>query len=259
MLHQRIIWTQTNLTGTAESGIRQLVTENAISPAIPNRKIPNLALDPVIGLADTIEKQVTGEYLDECISEICLTYNYGWDIYIYDNELRFTLTHGTDRSFNQTEVPYVVFSDNYENLYNTDYQISTEAYANTTLIGGEGEGVERIYTTVGNNNAGLNRYEVFTDARDISSNKDTPEAITQTKYLKLLQERGKDSLAELSYIEGFSGEVLSQLAFRYNVDFFLGDLVTVINGYGITKNVRVISCIESEDAEGAKLIPQFNI
>lgn len=259
LLHQRIVWKQTTLTGTAEDAIRRLVNENAITPTDTNRIIPNLVLGVSAGLSDAIEKQVTGEHLDKVISEICITYNYGWDIFITNNTLVLVIYAGTDRSYGQTERPYVVFSDDFENLYNTDYQLTTEEYANTTLIGGEGEGLDRIYTTVNNANSGLERYEVFTDARDISRNKDSEDEIPLDTYYKLLSERGRENLSTLPYTENFTGEVLSDVAFRYGRDFFIGDVVTVINKYGITKNVRVLSAIESEAADGVKLLPQFGM
>lgn len=259
LLHQRIIWQQTNLTGIAEDAIRQLIDENAINPTDSNRVIPTLTLGASAGLTDTIEKQITGDYLDEAITAICTTYNYGWDMYITGGKLTVEVYQGLDRSYGQSERPYVVFSDDFENLYNTDYQLNAENYANTTLIGGEGEGSERIYTTVGNDNAGLDRYEYFTDAKDISSNKGSKDAISEDKYLLLLTERGHEKLAERSITEGFSGEVLSDVAYKYGKDFFLGDIVTVINKYGIQKNVRVLSAIESDDESGTKLIPEFNI
>lgn len=259
LLHRRIVWKQTNLTGTAENAIRRLVNENAISPTDTKRVIPNLVLGVSAGLTDTIDKQVTGDHLDKVITEICLAYNYGWDIFITNSKLVLVVYAGTDKSYGQSINPYVVFSNEFENLYNSDYQLTTEEYANTTLVGGEGEGLERIYTAVGNNNAGLNRYETFTDARDVSQNKDTEEAIDSATYLKLLAERGLENLATLAYTEGFSGEVLSDVAFKYGKDFFIGDIVTVINEYGIRQNVRVVSAIESEDESGVKLLPQFNI
>jgi hypothetical protein len=259
LLHQRIVWSQTTLNGKAEAGIRRLVNENAITPTDNNRIIPNLALGVSAGLTDTIDKQVTGDYLDKVITEICTTYNYGWDIFITNNKLVFVVYAGSNRSYDQTERPYVVFSDEFENLYNTDYQLFTEEYANTTLIGGEGEGLERVYTTVNNQLSGLNRHETFTDARDISSNKGSEDEIDAATYLNLLAERGRENLAGLAYTEGFSGEVLSDVAFKYGKDFFIGDTVTVINKYGIQKNVRVLSAIESEDETGVKLLPQFNI
>jgi hypothetical protein len=259
ILHQRIVWSQTNLTGTAENAIRRLVNENAISPTDTKRVIPNLVLGVSAGLTDAIDKQVTGDHLGKAITEICLAYNYGWDIFISNGKLVLVVYAGTNRSYAQTGNPYVVFSETFENLYNTDYQLFTEEYANTTLIGGEGEGLERIYTTVNANNSGLERYETFTDARDISQNKDTEEAIDLATYLKLLGERGLENLATLAYTEGFSGEVLTEGSFTYGVDFDLGDIVTVVNRYGISKNVMVLSAIESVDDTGTKLIPQFNI
>lgn len=259
LLHQRIVWSQTNLTGKVENAIRRLVTENAISPTNTKRVIPNLVLGATAGLTETIEKQVTGEYLDQTIVDICKSYNYGWEIYIYNNNLVLIVYEGLDRSYGQNERPYVVFSDNFENLHNTDYQLSTEEYVNTTLIGGEGEGLDRIYATIGDELTGLERYETFTDARDISQNKDSEDEIPLDTYKQLLLERGRENLAALSYTEGFSGEILSDVAFKYNEDFYLGDLVTVINKYGIGRNVRVLSAIESEDENGTKLIPQFNI
>lgn len=259
LLHQRIIWTQTNLSGTAENAIRQLVTENAISPTDNKRVIPRLVLGVNTGLSDSIKKQVTGDYLDDTIIEICNNYDYGWDMYIYDNAINFVVYKGINRSYGQDTNPYVVFSDKFDNLFNTDYQLKTEEIGTTTLIGGEGEGLERIYTTVGNERSGLNRYEVFVDAKDISQNKDTEEEIPLETYLQLLQERGKEQLAERVYTEGFSGEIIDDISFTYGVDYNLGDLVTVINEYGITKNVRVLSAIESLDDKGSKLLPQFNI
>ena len=259
LLHQRIVWQQTTLTGTVENGIRKLVNENAITPTDSNRVIPSLTLAESKGLTDTIEKQITGDYLDEAITEICKSYNYGWEIYGYNNNLIFNIYEGLDRSYNQTERPFVIFSDKFDNLYNTEYQVETEKYANTTLIGGEGEGLDRIYTTVGNDNAGFNRYETFTDGKSISRNKGNDNEISLTDYYLLLQEKGKETLADLSVTEGFSGEVITDVNFTYNEDFFIGDLVTVINQYGISRNVRVLSSIESEDQNGNKLIPQFNI
>ncbi len=259
LLHQRIIWNQTTLTGTAENAIRQLITENAINPTDSKRTIPALTLAAAAGLTDSINKQVTGDYLDQAITDICTAYNYGWAAYISNGKIFVEVYTGVDRSYNQTARPYVVFSEDFENLYNTDYQLASEEYANTTLIGGEGEGIERVYTTIGAEKSGLDRFETFTDARDISRNANSEDEISAAAYLLLLQERGSENLSALGITEGFSGEVLSDVAFKYERDFFLGDLVTVINKYGISRNVRVLSAIESEDEAGSTLVPQFNI
>lgn len=259
LLHSRIVWNQTNLYGNVENALRTLITANAINPTNRNRIIPNLVLDKVLGISDTLRVQITGDHLDESIVSICTTYYLGWEIYISGGKLIVRFYKGEDRSYGQSQKPYVVFSDGFDNLHNTEYQLYTETYANCTLIGGEGEGIERIYTTVGNERSGLSRFEHFTDARDLSQNKDSEEAISDSDYLAMLIERGHEALAELAITEGFSGEVNSDGAFKYGTDFFIGDTVTVINKYGIQKNVSVLSAIESADEDGMKLIPQFNI
>lgn len=257
ILHSRIVWQQTHLSGKVENGIRTLVTQNAISPTDSKRTIPGLTLGVLNNLPDTFRKQITGKQLDEAIIDICATYNYGWDIYISNNKLVLSVYAGIDRSYDQSNKPYVVFSDAFDNLFSSDYELNTENYANTALIGGEGEGVERIYTSVNTDISGLDRYEHFTDAKDISRNKDTEEEITLEEYITILKQRGSEQLAELNKTEQFVGEVLNAVVFTYGVDYHLGDVVTVINKYGIIKNVRVVSAIESDDQDGAKLIPQF--
>ena len=259
IFHQRIIWKQTNLNSKVEYALRRLVNENAIAPTDSKRVIPALTLGEEAGLAASIRKQVTGAYLDECIEEICATYGYGWTVYIKNSSMVFSVYEGADRSYNQNSKPYVVFSDLFDNLINSEYELNSENYINTALIGGEGEGTARIYTTIGAANEGLDRYEYFTDAKDVSQNKGTEDEITKEEYLELLLERGAEALANGVITEGFSGEVLSDLTFKYGIDFFLGDTVTVINSYGISKNVMVLSAIESVDETGTKLIPQFNI
>lgn len=259
LLHQRIVWKQTRMSSKVEYGIRRLVRENAIEPTDAKRVIPDLILGAEAGLSESMDKQVTGKPLDEAITDICATYGYGWEIFIYNSSLVFIVYKGVNRSYSQSEESYVVFSDEFDNILNSEYQLQSEEYANTTLIGGEGEGLERICTTVGNENSGLDRYETFTDGSGISQNKDSEDEIPLEEYLLLLQEAGKENLAALAITEGFSGEVLSDVTFKYGRDFYIGDTVTVINRYGISKDVLVLSAIESQDETGTKLIPQFNI
>lgn len=259
LLHQRIVWEQTRMSSRVEYGIRRLVRENAIEPTDSKRIIPNLVLGAEAGLSKSMNKQVTGAYLDEAITEICAAYNYGWEIFIYNSTMVFIMYEGVNRSYSQSERPYVIFNDNFDNILNSEYQLQSEAYANTTLIGGEGEGKNRIYTTVGDEFTGLDRYETFTDGSGVSQNVGTEDEIPLDEYLLQLQETGRENLAALTITEGFSGEVISIGAFKYGEDFFIGDTVTVANRYGISKDVMVLSAIESHDEAGTKLIPQFNI
>lgn len=253
LLHQRIVWTQTNLSGTAGDGIKKLVLENAIDPEDARRVIPRLVMETDAGLADRMEKQITGEYLDDAVNGICETYGYGWEITGRGQSFVLHVYKGTDRSYTQTGRTYVVFSEYFDNLYNTEYQLDTTKHTTTALVAGEGEGINRTCAAVNGDISGLERFETFVDAGDLSSNADSEVPISGGQYMNLLKERGYEKLAEMKITEGFSGEVYGEGSFQY-----VGDTVTVKNRYGIQKNVMVLSTIESEDENGRKLIPQFN-
>lgn len=260
LLHQRIVWGRYIIRDSVEYALRRLIGANAVEPVEPTRTIPNMQFADPKGYPEQIEIQVSNKQLDEAVIDICKTYGYGWDIYIKGGKLTVDIYKGVDHSYSQTKNAYVIFSDNFDNLFETEYLYESENYANMTLVGGEGEGNDRIYSYVNNDVSGLERYETFTDARDISQNLDSEdEAISYEDYLLLLDERGKENLSDKTITEGFNGEVISDMTFKYGVDFFIGDIVTVINEYGIEKNVRVLSAIESEGEDGVKLLPQFSM
>lgn len=259
LLHQRIVWGRYMITDSVEYALRRLIGANAINPVEPTRTIPNMQHAEPKGFTERIDFQVSNVPLDEAVIELCKTYNYGWDIYITNGKLTVDIYKGVDRSYGQRANPYVVFSESFENLYTTEYVYESEEYANMTLVGGEGEGLDRTYAYVNNDVSGLDRYEAFTDARDISQSTDDGGMLSHEAYQALLEERGRENLTSMLISEGFTGEVLSDVSFKYGTDFNLGDVVTVINKYGMTKNVRVLSAIESEGEDGVKLLPQFSV
>ena len=107
---RRIVWTQTNLSGTVEDGIRRVITENIISPSVPARVIPGFTMTARKGFPDTFEAQLFGDNIAEWLVEVCQQYGYGWDVYIANGGFVFDLYQGTDRTYNQSTVTPVVFS-----------------------------------------------------------------------------------------------------------------------------------------------------
>lgn len=187
ILDRRIIWGQKTISGNLQNGIKTLLDENVISPSKPERKIDNFifeaSTDPaVVGL--TIEAQYTGDNLYDVIHNLCSERNIGFQVTLNDNkQFVFKLYSGTDRSYDQIENTYVIFSPKFDNLISSNYIESKSALKNVTLVGGEGEGSSRRYTAVGNI-SGLERRELFTDARDVSSdsNVDITELFVFTEF-----------------------------------------------------------------------------
>ena len=254
LLARRIIWNQTNLAGKTEAIMRSLINDNVINPVNSARKIPNVILGELKGFTEKTDFQSTGEELLEKIIELCKASEIGWKVFINESkQIVIDFYKGTNRSYSQTENPYIVFSPDFDNLLTTETEIDTQSLRNVALVAGEGEGTDRTTTTIGTE-AGLSRRELFVDARDLSSNNGEIEA---DKYLQILQERGKEKLAAAGEFFKVSGEAETKITYEFGKDYFLGDLVTVVNEYGITANTRILEVIECEDENGHTIIPTF--
>lgn len=254
ILRRRIVWSQTNLTGYAETAIRQVITDNIINPSNNDRAISNFILDDVKGYTETIDMQLMGENLATWLEEICTTYGYGWDISIKNNKYLFTLYKGVDRTYDQSDVIPVVFSPEYDNLLSSSYSYDMSNYQNTALIGGEGEGTSQRTATIGDS-TGLSRYETYIDGSSVSSN---GEIITVETYTKMLQEYGQSQLDQTAYTESFSGEIDSDGLYKINQDYFLGDIVQIQNEKGIQATPRIIEIIYAIDENGSSVVPTFS-
>lgn len=261
ILDRRIIWGQQNISGNLQNGIRTLLNLCIIDPVDLDRKIDNFmfeeSTDPAItGL--TIRAQYTGDNLLDVIEKICNDNGLGFKITINENkQFVFKLYVGTDRSYDQMRNPYVVFSPKFENIINSNYVESNSALKTVTLVGGEGEGSARRYATVGGG-SGLNRREIFTDARDISSDVGDGVVLTAEEYEASLQQRGKETLAENTAVTSFEGLAETTVMFRYGKDFFNGDIVQITNEYGHSTKARILEIVMSENEEGFSVYPTFS-
>ena len=254
ILERRIVWQQTQLSGTAENGLRNLINNNMINPAIADRKIPIIELGAVKGYTDRLDAQYTGDNILQINKDVAIANQTGFKFNFAENEQKFKyeLYKGTDRSYNQTTNPYVVFSDKYDNLLTSEYELNTSNLKNVALVAGEGEGTARKTVTVGSG-AGLDRYELFVDARNLSTNNGE---ISTNEYNQALNEKGLENIVTIT--QAFTGEVDLQQNYKYKEDFFLGDIVTIENSkWGIFINSRIIEITESEDENGYKITPTF--
>ena len=259
ILDRRIIWTQTTLTGNLQLAIKRLLGENAISPTNTSRKIPGLTFlastDPAV-TTHTVDAQFTGDNLYTAIKDLCDSAGIGFKITLSTNDTPvFQLYSGTNRAYDQLLNPQVTFSPSFENLASSNYFESRQPLKTVTLIGGEGEGSARRYATAGVA-SGLDRRELFTDARDISSLVDGV-TIPPATYLNQLLQRGFEKLAEAVKVSAFDGDADPTGMYVYGQDFFMGDDVQIANEYGLAAASRVTEYIRSHSTSGAKAYPTF--
>lgn len=238
---------------TAERIIRKLIDDQLIyhSVIINPNAIEWLSLGENHSWDDKVNRQFTGKTLLSIVQELCTTYNYGFEFTWTGSGFEINLYKGTDRSFDQTENTFVVFSPQFENLGNTEYIQDSSNYFNACLIGGEGEGYQRTYVLVWPENIeGFQRRVTYIDARQSSS-----ENLTANQYRKQLAEQGKEELELRKVTQTFNGEILNYNAYTYGVDYDLGDKVSVVNEYGIRGNATITEITEVEDESGYKIVP----
>lgn len=261
LLCRRIVWNQTNLSGNFQNGIKQLITDAIIDPTDETRKIENFIFEESSDERITsleLEAQYTGDNLYDVVSTNCIDKKIGFKIVLNSsNQFVFSLYCGEDRSFSQNSNPFVVFSPNFENIINSDYKKVRSEFRNVTLVAGEGEGSDRKMVTIGEA-TGLDRRELFTDARDISSNTDGG-TLTPEEYNEKLNQRGNEELKKYKEDEIFEGKVETTQMFVYKEDFFIGDIVQLANSYGMESRSRIEEMIFSQDKDGESVYPTFEI
>lgn len=296
ILNQRIVWKTTSFSGTAENFIRRLITQNIISPTDADRVIPRFKLGEYYGFDVHLNLQTSYEPVGDKIAEICRMYGYGFKVTFDGNNFVFDIYSGVDRSFLQTENPYVIFSDDFDNLKSSKYLVDKSNYGSVALVGGSGEGKDRLLTMVNTSIAtGINRHEIFVDAKSTSKSityEDLVEAyaggtistvsgtvyysvsgeriakldsatepqnaeLLDAPYYALLGEAGEEELAKLKTLTAFEGEVEAENTYLYKTDYFIGDIVQIKNEFGIERAVRIVEVIESFNDEGHSVIPTF--
>lgn len=255
ILARRIVWSQTNLAGTVAGGISRLLAENVISPSDTRRRIDGFSIGAMSGGTGALSVQFTGDNLLEAVVSICRTYGLGFDVKTGTNGPVFELYRGKDRSLNQSVLPRVIFSPEYDNLIDSSYTEDATEYRNVARVGGEGEGTARRFAEAGDEDAaGMERREAFIDARDVSSN---DGEVPAEEYTALLEERGTSALKEFETTVSFEGSIQTGGGYRPGIDYNLGDIVEVINDYGIEERARIVEIIDCLDETGRHTVPTF--
>lgn len=256
LVYRRIIWKQTNITGLISTIVYRLLMENVVSPQLASRKLPNFRIDDSYESDSITERQWTGDNLGEVITNLCMEYWVGYDvdceIFANRKEFVFRLYRGKNRAANQGVLPPIEFKPENENLIETNYSTDKTNYKNVALVAGEGEGTERKTKECGTGE-GINRYELFVDARDISTN---DGEYTEEEYQNQLTNKGLTELMQTNVKKTFEGSTEDRY-YTLGIDYFLGDWVTVENEYKVRANTRVSEVIESIDESGISIIPKF--
>lgn len=266
ILDRRIVWDQTSFKTDVnfQDTIEQILNDNAINPIVSDRQITKLnfeaSIDPII-TALTLNKQFYGEFIYDVIVDLCKSKNIGFKIELDANRLFvFKLYAGTDRSYGQFVNRNVVFSKNFDNLLNSQYKESTIPLKTVALVAGEkGVGNLRTIREVPQSGGGtdLDRREMFVDAQGVTRNVSGQTPLTDDEYNDLLDQKGTEELAKRTVLTSFEAQIDPTKTYTLGVDFFMGDIVQIVDDYGHEKKSRITEIIHFHDKSGSGIYPTF--
>lgn len=235
-----------NYSGTITDVLQKMVVDNFISPADLTRQISMIALSndtEYVPVTTELSKQCTAGSIEEAIQSICDANDMGYDLVpvisnIYNedgsvktnvSQMTFRVIKGKDLTINNTEgnTP-VEFSLQLKNLLSSKYTKDSSGYKSMAYVAGEGEGKDRKIETTGETSlTGIDRKELYVDARDLQSQDADGDVMTEEKYRALLVTRGNEKLADCILSESFSAAVSTKSQFVYGVDYKKGDTVSI--------------------------------
>lgn len=258
-LSSRIIWGRLLKTDYSNKIIEEIIKTQVTNPTDSNRKLDNILL---VQNANNIGSSVTfvnsyGNVWDQ-VEQLNQAYNLDTR-FVFNEEnknLTVLIRAGNDLS------DEVIIDTDLGILKSAEYEKDVSSYCNTALIAGEGEGTDRVLAYIGSANKGLNRKELYVDARDLQKTNDDGFTMSSDDYNAALVLRGEQKLTENLAYESYDAsiELNNNSAFIFGKDFSFGDIVTLVD-YNLLVSVkaRVNEVLISDDEDGEKITLTFGI
>lgn len=254
--YDRIVLRNYNRNARPEQIAWDHLNNEVVNPSDSKRKIQYLTLAAVSNLGTTaIQYQNSYGTVSDELETLCTSYDFGireTGTTLGKPGNRIELFKGRDLS------DVVEFSEDFENLTKVGYQNNSFDESTTAVVFGEGEGAERKNVIVGNEKTGLQRKELYVDARDLQQKSDDGD-LSDTQYKATLTNRGKAKLSERKRILTLTGEtpVTSKL-FKLGEDYWLGDTVTLRSSlYNLKKESTITTIKKTYDSKGLFIEPIF--
>ena len=165
LLDDVIIPRPETIRGNLEIEMSRLVQKYAISG---DQHIKRLQLGDLHGYTETVDTQITGVSLQEMLYTLLTPKGMSWRLW-YDYEtdvIYFDVLKGKDRTQEQSDNAWAIFSTSRENFVQTEYKRDEEDYKNYAYVAGAGEGNDRVIVEV-DQRGGERKRAIYVDARDI--------------------------------------------------------------------------------------------
>lgn len=270
--------------------VETILNDNIIKPKNKVRKA-QLDVDPFPEEAesDTFTGEFQGETVGDVLQELCAVLGYGYSLWVNPDTrtYKFKLYKGVDRSWRQTENSWVVYSPKLDTLLTSEFVYDDTDTATSFVICGE-EACQTINPSTGavydwdqvwlvtdDETTGWDRKEAFIDGSNISRwqgdyllgtfDPKPPEDVThgwkklnELFYKRLLLYKTEE-VRQQATVGALKFEATGDqnVQWHLNEHMFLGDIVEIVNEYGIGAACRITEVIFSHDRNGIKFYPTF--
>lgn len=264
LLSRRVIVVEDDPTGAGgystkagypDAVMTEFVDNQFINPAVNAQRIaPQFTAAPVgnLGLSTTFERVTTENVLD-ILKRIAFASNIDFEVIRTNgaNLMFHCLVKGTNKtkSANYPSMPYLFYDPKRGNIISPS--LIVDRRTEITFVYVQGQGIEEdreVLPVPGSTmtDSIWNRIEANTDARNIEDDANQTDGLIAA---------GMDYLRQNGIQTDFSFEPdLTAPQGRYNLDWFLGDIVT--GSYqGYEKNMRITEIKVTVNAEGETIEP----
>lgn len=253
--------------------IKIILNENIVKPSESARKIPNFKIaidssqqpDP----KDKRSYEFDGDYVYDAIKTICDDYDWGFSLDLKSDDhwktsyFVFSIVYGTDRSYEQTDNPYMVFSPKFDNLISSDTIEDDTEFFNSAYVASSEETKDnktrRLIKYVANNTgrSGWDIRETFYTNSDAKLNDGNNNPRPDSDIYPELEKYGKDELKSQKSNDSFNAEIALLESVQYHRDYDIGDIIQFDNAYGVNKTARITEYVRNEDDNGYREYPTF--
>lgn len=253
--------------------IKIILNENIVQPSESARKIPNfkIAIDSSQrpDIKDKRSYEFDGDYVYDAIKTICDDYDWGFSLDLKSDDnwqtsyLAFSIVYGTDRSYEQTDNPYMIFSPRFDNLISSDTTEDDTEFFNSAYVASSEETKDnktrRLIKYVANNTgrSGWDIRETFYTNSDAKLNDGNNNPRPDSAIYPELEKYGKDELKAQKSNNSFDAEIALLESVRYHRDYDIGDIIQFDNTYGVNKTARITEYVRNEDDNGYREYPTF--
>lgn len=249
---KRVVKGTVKFKGKIHTYIKKLINESIIEPSDTNRAVTATVAysnaSRLESLSKTIDTQQTGGTVWEEIEKYLESNNYGiivrpeivplQEINGAETNIknfRYIISAGRDLTVDNTDsnAP-VVFSQGISNIYRTEYEIERESHCTVAYTAGEGEETARkwyeLLPSGYSTTKGFNRLEMWVDARDIQSEDENGNKLTDAQYDALIKDRTNEKFEENPVNAIYAGTIkAAEGKYKYNRNFYLGDTVMIMD------------------------------